>query len=110
MRERFAWYVRRMPFEPQPEHTFPSTNYAWKLVKIKPPPAGHNTARGKRGRWRHLAAWPSHRKLTLTISYRGGTESWWLIETRGSHGVVPGHLHLDDVMAIIHNTPWYPGE
>ncbi len=94
-----------MPATVVDEQTFPSTTYEWKKVKMKPPPAGHKTARAKRGRWYRYSTWPRHRKLTLTISHRGGPESWWLIESRGSHGAVPGHLSLDDVMALVHNDP-----
>jgi len=72
---------------------------------MKPPPAGHDTVRAKRGRWRHLTRWPRHRALTVRIRYRGGAESWWLVETRGSQGVFPGHCQLEDVMAQICSEP-----
>jgi hypothetical protein len=70
---------------------------------MKPPPAGHDTARAKRGRWRHLARWPRSRSLTLTVLYRGGAESWWLVSARGSQGVFPGHCALEDVMHQVFN-------
>jgi hypothetical protein len=44
-------------------------------------------------------------KLTLTISYRGGAEAWWLIEARGSSGVFPGVAALHDVMREILSEP-----
>ncbi len=72
---------------------------------MKPPPAGHNAARAKRGRWRHLARWPRTQKLTLTITYRGGAESWWLVEARGHSGVFPGHAILEDVMHQVLSEP-----
>jgi hypothetical protein len=37
----------------------------------------------------------------MTVTYRGGAESWWLIEARGEHEVFPGHRCLDDVMARV---------
>jgi len=98
-----------MPAESESEQAFPSTTFVWRQVKMKPPPAGHNTARAKRGRWRHLARWPRHRKLTLTISSRGGAESWWLVEARGSHGVFPGHLAIEDVMVQVLNEGTWDG-
>ncbi len=82
---------------------FPSTTWEWRRVKMKTPPAGHETVRAKRGRWRHLPLWPRTRHLTVKITYRGGGESWWLVEARGSHGVFPGHCALEDVMAQICN-------
>ena len=70
---------------------------------MKPPPAGHNGARAKRGRWRHLARWPRTQKLRLEITYRGGAESWWLVEARGSQGAFPGHAAIEDIMAQVLN-------
>jgi hypothetical protein len=72
---------------------------------MKPPPAGHNTVRAQRGRWHRFSRWPRNRKLTLTLSHRGGSESWWLVEARGSHGVFPGHACLEDVMSQVLNEP-----
>jgi len=73
---------------------------------MKPPPAGQDRARAKRGQWRRFPTWPRHRVLTIKIKHRGGAESWWLIEARGCSGVLPGHLALDDVMAVVCNEPW----
>jgi hypothetical protein len=86
---------------------FGSTTYAWRKVKMKPPPAGHNTVRGNRGRWHRFGVWPKRRPLTLIVQHRGGAESWWLVKSRGSHGVFPGHLSLDDVMAQVCNEPYW---
>jgi hypothetical protein len=105
MRERFAWYYGPVRPSAVDEQAFPSTTYEYRKVKIKTPPAGHRTVRAKRGRWYRFATWPRHRKLSLTISHRGGAESWWLVEARGSHGAFPGHLCLDDVMAVVCNEP-----
>ncbi len=77
--------------------------FEWKYVKVKPPPAGHSTARAKRGRWRYLARWPRSEKLQISIKWRGGAESWWLVEARGSSGVFPGHAALEDVMNQVLN-------
>ncbi len=74
---------------------------------MKPPPAGHGTARAQRGRWRHLRRWPRSERLTLTVKYRGGSESWWLVTARGSSGVFPGHASLEDVMhAVMAEPDW----
>lgn len=88
---------------PPDEQPFPSTTWAWKRTKIRTPPAGQTTARAKRGRWYGLATWPRSRPLTVTISYRGGAESWWLVQARGRNGVFPGHAAIEDVMAAVNN-------
>ncbi len=77
---------------------------------MKPPPAGHNAARAKRGRWRHLRRWPRSEALTIKIQYRGGAESWWLITARGSHGVFPGHASLEDVLHQVFSEPDYAAD
>lgn len=87
------------------EHPFPSTNFEWKKVKIKPPPAGQTAARAQRGPWRRFGIWPRSRDLTLTVRWRGGGESWWLVQARGSQAAFPGHLALEDVMAVVLNEP-----
>jgi hypothetical protein len=54
-----------------------------------------------------LARWPRTQHLSLKITYRGGAESWWLVETRGRTGVFPGHAQLEDVMSAVMNEPDY---
>lgn len=103
-----------MPNVPDLEQAFPSTTYAWKPVKVKRRPQGTPTARAKRGRWWGLATWPRQRPLSLTITWRGGPESYWLVETRGRHGVFAGCSSLDDVMTAVANEwngpSWLPGK
>lgn len=85
------------------EHTFPSTTSEWEWRKIKRRPQGTDTARAKRGRWYGLATWPRRRTLSIQITWRGGPESWWLVKARGRHGVFPGFLSIEDVMAAVCN-------
>ncbi len=85
------------------EQTFPSTTWAWKQVKMKTPPAGQDRARAQRGRWHGFPVWPRRKVLTLTIVYRGGPQSWWLVSARGRHGVFPGVAALEDVMRQVLN-------
>ncbi len=91
--------------DPSPaiEQPFPSTTFAWKKVKMKPPPAGHETARAKRGRWHGLPTWPRRRLSRLEVYWRGGAESWWYVGARGRYGVFPGHMAIEDVMAQVLN-------
>lgn len=85
------------------EHLFPSTTFAWRKVKMKTPPAGQGTVRAQRGRWHGLTTWPRARTLSVSITYRGGPESWWLVNSRGRHGVFPGSAAIEDVMAAVCN-------
>jgi hypothetical protein len=92
-----------MSTEPTSEHLFPSTTWTYRKVKMNPPPAGHDTARVKRGRWHGLSTRPRRQGLQVTIAWRGGPESWWLVTSRGRHGVFPGSAAIEDVMAQVLN-------
>jgi len=37
--------------------------------------------------------------LTVTVTYRGGSECWWEIRARGVVVRRPGHVSLHDVLA-----------
>lgn len=78
-----------------------STTYEWKKVKIAGSARTGQHGGRKPGRFSGLSRRNRTARLTMTISYKGGAESWWLIETRGRHAVFPGHRCLDDVMAEI---------
>jgi hypothetical protein len=79
----------------------PSTNWAWKKVKIKPAhPQG--TARSStnfvRGRRRRVDV--RRGTQTLEVVYRGGAEDAWLVRLGGrSWYRVPGWLCLTDCLA-----------
>jgi hypothetical protein len=95
-----------MATKEEDEQVFGSTTFEWRQVKIKRRPQGTSTAGAQRRRWRGLARYPRAQALRgIEVQWRGGAESWWLIKARGSHGVFPGHLALEDVMAAIFNEP-----
>jgi hypothetical protein len=83
------------------EQTFGSTRYAWKRVKVSPPPAGQTTARRRRSSFLRLPRADRTRPVRIEILYRGGAESWWLVKARGEHQVFPGCVSLDDLMARV---------
>lgn len=88
--------------EPAPvEQTFPSTTYAWKKVKVSRGAAGQGTARRRRSGFLRLARADRSRPVRVTVTYRGGAESWWWVEARGEKAALPGHWSFDDVMARI---------
>lgn len=73
-----------------------------------PRPEGHVAAGGRPSRFSGLDRRRPESRLTLTISYKGGAEAWWLVEARGRSATFPGHRALHDVMAEI-NRDWGAG-
>lgn len=55
-------------------------------------------------RWFGLRLSPADRKVTITVTYRGGAECWYNLEARGRHGVFPGVASLHDIMREIRQT------
>lgn len=85
------------------EQEFPSTTWAWRKVKMRPSAGGQErSSRAKRGFLR-LYRMPRTEPVRITVEYRGGAESWWLIKARGTHEVFPGHLSLEDVLSRIYS-------
>lgn len=87
----------------EPEQSFPSTTWAWRRVKVSSRPQGHGTARSSAYGWRGLRRTRRDLPVRLTVTYRGGAQSYWLVEARGHHKVLAGHTALEDLMAAIHN-------
>lgn len=86
-----------------PNKRFPSTRWEHKLVKVRPSAGGHRRSiRAKTGFLR-LYRLPRTESVRITVIYRGGAESWWLLKARGEHQAFPGHLCLEDVMARIYS-------
>lgn len=63
-----------------------------------------NTSRKRPSRFGGLSGRNPKSKLDIKISYRGGAEAWWLVETRGRSAVFPGHMCIHDVMCEINQT------
>lgn len=92
-----------MTITPETEQMFGSTTFAWRRVKIARPPEGTTPRGAKRSSFMRLPRSERRRPVTLTVVYRGGAESWWLVKARGSHQVFPGHASIEDVMARVHS-------
>lgn len=75
-----------------------STTWVWKKTKLKEPRREGQHSSAKPRRFGGLSRRDRSRRLTLTISYKGGSEAWWLVEARGRTAVFPGHRALHDVM------------
>jgi hypothetical protein len=82
-----------------------STTWDYEPRKLSPARREGKPRVPKGRRWGSLRRRNPREKLTLTISYRGGAEAWWLIEARGSSGVFPGVAALHDVMREILSEP-----
>lgn len=81
----------------------PSTTWEWKKVKVRRPAGGPSSASSKTAS--SLSAWNPREPLSITVSYRGGPEAWWLIRARGREFRVPGHLCIHDAMRLVYNHP-----
>lgn len=81
-----------------------STTYEWRRVKVRGGAPEGPSRSGLPKRFQGLVRRDSKTALTLTVTYRGGAESWWLVQARGRKAAFPGHRCLDDVMAEINRT------
>lgn len=84
----------------------PSTTWKWKRVKISGGAPEGPSRKGPPKRFAGLSRRDPKSALTLTITYKGGAEAWWLVQARGRSAVFPGHRALHDVMQEI-NADWY---
>lgn len=80
-----------------------STRWGYKRVKIASPPEATTRLPKAAHRWWKRPVWNGREKLTLTITYRGGTECWYEVHARGCMGRFPGYVSLHDMMREIYN-------
>lgn len=78
-----------------------STTWEFRKVKIKAPAGRANPSGRRPGRFSGLQRRDPKTRLTISVTYRGGAEAWWLVEARGRSVAFPGHRALHDVMAEI---------
>jgi hypothetical protein len=79
----------------------PSTTWAWRYVRVTPPPEATTQHRRSRSRWHGLYRVPERDKVTITLKWRGGAQAWILVEARGRHGVFHGATALVDVLTEV---------
>ena len=82
-----------------------SASTTWSHEPDKISAAAGRASKGvtKSPRWGGLARRNPRDKLTITVTYRGGNQCWYLIEGRGTSGVFTGVTALHDVMHEIYN-------
>lgn len=83
------------------EHTFGSTRWEFRRVKIARPPEAMAAQRPSGLRWRKLPRVNWRKPTHLTITYRGGAEAWVEVHARGDIGRYPGSTAIIDVLADI---------
>jgi len=78
-----------------------STAWTFKQVMLRGPrPPQQASAPSQPGR-KLLPYRDARKPLTVTITYSGGPEAWWVIQARGREFRVPGNRCIHDVMAPI---------
>jgi hypothetical protein len=93
-----------MTTQDYPEHLFPSTHYQWRKVKLSGRPRPQETSAAQPHRPKPLRARDPREPIHVELAWRGGAESRWRVKARGRSWSLPGHLHLDDVMALVNST------
>jgi len=87
-----------MSRQPENEHPFPSTRWAFKRVRVGRPPEATGTVRAQRAHRYALPKRDPRVPLTVTVKYRGGPECWYEIQARGTVWRFPGWVSLHDAM------------
>lgn len=95
-----APYSAGVTTQSDPNSSSPSATWAYRRVKITPPPQRprKNDAEGVLPA---LPRWNPREPLSLQVTYRGGAEAWWEIRARGRVWRRPGWQALDDVLAEV---------
>ena len=81
----------------------PSTTWVHKPDRIRTGSAPQAKRAAGSSRWSKLTRRRPEERLTITVKYRGGSECWYHIQARGSHGAFPGVMALHDVMREIND-------
>lgn len=89
-----------------PEHTFPSTTFGWRKVRIRRPAGGqgdsaaqpHVSGSSAKRRFWGLPYRNPRVPLPLTVKLRGGAEAWVEVHCRGRIVRYPGYIAIVDVL------------
>jgi hypothetical protein len=78
-----------------------STTWEWRKCKVKGAPAGDGVAQPKAAPSRFSVSRARRKRNIVEIAYRGGPESSWLFSLDGRSRRLPGHLCIEDAMALV---------
>ena len=98
---------RGTPLEGSPspiEHLFPSTQWVWKHVEIRPPARAIGPAERSESFRLRLHRRGMRRPLPCVIRFRGGPELWVQIEARGRVWRFTGDTALYDALSVMSQT------
>ena len=92
------WHGGVMPDIHDQNTSSPSTTWGWRRVKISRPPEAGTRSGAQRRTLHALRKRDPRQPLTVTVVYRGGSECWWELRSRGVVIRRPGHNALHDVL------------
>lgn len=79
----------------------PSTTWRWKRIKVRDAPArGQSLVRMEDAVETPSVLKDRHKPFTLTLSYKGGSESNWLVSYGNRLWRCPGWMVLEDVVRV----------
>lgn len=87
-------------------HTFPSTTWEFRKVRVRPAPPGQGTQCVGGASPAKLRPRRAEKPLSVTVRFRGGPEASWLIEYRGVAWRFPGHVALHDALTFLQGPSW----
>lgn len=90
-----------MPMPDYTEHTFGSTTWEWKRIKVRRPAGGQDDGAEHRKGFHGLPTKDWRKPTTLTIKYRGGPECWVEVHARGRIWRRPGNVAIIDMLRDI---------
>lgn len=78
-----------------------AAEWRWRKTRVMTDPSAERAAPRRRSGFLRLPRADRRHSVTITVVYKGGTESYWLVKARGEHQIFAGHLALEDVMARV---------
>lgn len=87
-------------------HTFPSTTWEYRKVKLAGPRPGKAQRRSASEGTFRVGRRDERKPLCVEVSYRGGPEAVWVLRSRGHEWRVSGAQALHDVLLGV-NGPFF---
>lgn len=78
-----AFYTWGVTTSEEPNTCWPSTTSGSTRATLKPPARATRAGAPKALRWSMLSRWNPRKRLTITVTYRGGSGLWYEVSARG---------------------------